>query len=75
MKGWVRKGTETGQGIRLASLNIHTGRVGILEMALWALQEGDMNVGFLQEVKMNQGIHIRNGAWYDVWVTEVESWY
>ena len=68
MEGRVRKGTETGRGIKLASPNIWTGRVGILETEFWALQKGNIYVGFLPEVKTKQGIHSRNGAGYDVWV-------
>ena len=34
-----------------------------------------MNVGFLQETKLMQSVHTRNGAGYDVWATKAESWY
>ena len=34
-----------------------------------------MDVGFLQETKLMQGIHIRNGMGYDIWKMEAESWH
>ena len=46
-----------------------------METALWALQQGNVDVGFLQEKKLTQGIYTRNGAGYDVWETEAESWH
>ena len=71
--GRVCKAAVTGDGIRLASLNICTGRVGGLDTALRALQPGNVDVGFLQEMKLTQGINTRNGAGYDVWAIEPES--
>ena len=71
--GWVWKGINTGLGIRLALLNIETRRVGRLETALWALQKGKFVLGFLQYTKLNQGIHTRRSAGYNVWVMEVDS--
>ena len=62
MEGGVRKADVTGGGIRLASLNICTGRVGGLYTALRALQPGNVDVGFLQETKLTQGIHTRYDA-------------
>ena len=55
--GWVRKRTCTVQGISLASLNIHLGRVGGLETALRALQQGNAEKGFLQETNQAQVTH------------------
>ena len=60
--GWVWKADVTGVSIRLASLNIRTGRARVLETALRALQQGNVDVGFLQETKLTQGIHTRHGA-------------
>ena len=34
-----------------------------------------MDVGFLQETNLMQGIYIRHGEVYDVWVTEEVSWH
>ena len=62
-----------GQGIRLASLNIQTGWVDGLDMALRALQQGNVDVGFLQKTKMTQGTHTQRRAGYEVWATEAES--
>ena len=45
----------------MASLNNRSGRVGWLEAALRALQKGNVDVGFLQETKLKQGIHTRHG--------------
>ena len=72
--GRVWKGTDTGRGIRLASLNIQTGREGGLETALWELHQENMNVVFLQETNLTQGIQTWHGAGYNVWETEEESW-
>ena len=73
MGGRVWKEAFTGGRIRLASLNIHTGRAGGPETALRALQQGNVDVGFLQETKLMQGIHTRYNPGYDVWVTEAKS--
>ena len=62
-----------GGGIRLASLNIQKGRSGGLETALRALQQGNVDVGFLKEKKLMQDIHTGHGAEYNVWATEAES--
>ena len=60
--GRVRKAVVTRGRIRLASPNIRTGRAGGLEMAFRALQQGDVDVGFLQEIKLTQGIQTRHSA-------------
>ena len=73
MGGKVWKGADTEGGIRLASLNIQTGWEGGMVTALRALQKGNVVVGFLQETKLMQGIHTRNGSGYNVWVTKAES--
>ena len=57
----------------MASLNIRTGRAGGLETALRELHQRNVDVVFLQETKLTQGIHTRNGAGYGVCVTEAES--
>ena len=48
----VQKRTDTVRGIRMASLNIQTGRLGGLDTELLALQKGNVDVGFLQETKL-----------------------
>ena len=73
MRRRVFKGTGAGQGTRLASLNIRLGQAGRIEAALWALQQGNVDVSFLQEMNMTKGIHTRHGVGYDVWETETES--
>ena len=47
----------------------------MLEAALRALQQGNVNIGVLQEKKLTQGIHTQHGAGYDVWATEEKSQY
>ena len=62
-------------GIRIATLNIRLGRARGLEAALRALQQGNVNIGVLQETKLTQGIHKRHGAGHDVWEIEAEIWH
>ena len=40
--------------------------------AIHGIQQGDVDVGFLQETKLTQVIHTQNGVGYGVWATEVE---
>ena len=42
--------------IRLATLNIRSGREGCLEAALRVLIQGNVDVGVLQETKVTDGI-------------------
>ena len=51
------------------------GRAGGLETALWALQKGNVDVGFLQETKLTQGIHTQNSVGYNDLATDAESWH
>ena len=55
MKGLVKA------GIRLATLNIRSGRAGGLEAALRVLRQGKIDVGVLQETKITDNIHERKG--------------
>ena len=59
--------------IRIATLNIRSGRAVGLEAALRALQQRKVNIGVLQETKLMQGIHTWHVLGCDVWATEVES--
>ena len=59
--------------IKIASLNIRLGQAGRLEAVLWASKQGNVDVGFLQETKLTEGIRTRYGAGYAVWVTEAGS--
>ena len=59
--------------VRMASLKIRTGRASELEMALLVLQQGDVEVGFIQGTKVVQGINTQNVSGYYVWATKVES--
>ena len=68
-----RKRTGMGRWIRMVSLNIRSGRAGGLETALQVLHQGNIDVGFLQEMKLMQGIHTWNGTEYNVWETEEDS--
>ena len=49
------------------------GRAGRLETALRAIQQENVDVEFIQENKLTQGIHTRHGTVYDIWATETES--
>ena len=44
---------------RFATLNIRLGRAGGIETELWALRQGDVYVGVLQETKLTNGINMR----------------
>ena len=59
----------------MASLNIRSGWAGRMEAALQELKQGNLDVRFLQETKLMQGIYIRHGEVYNVWVMEAESWH
>ena len=63
---------ERGRGIRIATLNIRSGREGGLETALRALCQGNISTGVLQETKLTGGIHTRHISGYNVWETETE---
>ena len=71
----VWKLIDIGQGISMASLNIRTGRAGILDTALWELQKGNVYLVFLHKTNLAQYIHTQNGVGYDVWETEAEIQY
>ena len=53
----VSKDTESGRGICIISLNIRSGRTGGMETVLRALRQGNIRIGFLQEMKITRGIH------------------
>ena len=59
--------------IRIALLKIRSERVGGLEAAIWALNQGNVDVDVFQETKLMDGIHARHGAGYTVWMTVAES--
>ena len=73
MGGRFRKSAATGVRIKLASLNIQTGRAGGQETAIQALHQGNVDVGSLQETNLMQGIQNRHYAGYNVWATDAES--
>ena len=60
------------RGIKLAMLNIRSGREVGLEAALRALKQVNIYVGLLQEMKLTNGIHARQGAGCAIWATEAE---
>ena len=53
-----RRGVKGSVNIRLATLNIRSGRAGGLELALRALRQGNIDVGVLQETKLTDRIHV-----------------
>ena len=63
------KGLSKTNGIRLATLNIRSGREGGLEAALRVMKQGNVDVGVLQETKLTDGIHVQKGEGYAVWET------
>ena len=46
--------------------------MGGLEAALPSLQQGIVDVGFMQETKITKGIHTRYGVGYAIWETQAE---
>ena len=38
------------------------------------IQQVNVDVGFLQETNLTQGIQTRKSALYNVWETEADSW-
>ena len=50
--------------IRLATLNVRSGRAGGMEAVLRALKQGNVDVGVLKETKLTDGIHVRQGEEY-----------
>ena len=69
----VRKADVTGGSIRLVLLDIRTGRAGELETILWELHQGNVDVGFLSETNLTQGIHTRNDGSVSLFNTYVAS--
>ena len=74
--GWYRKldrqdvrGLSKTNGIRLAKLNIRSGRAGGLEAGLRVMKQGNVDVGVLQETNLTDGIHAHQGEGYAVWET------
>ena len=78
VQGWGYFRTQDRQGvrgsgkIRLATLKIRSGRAGELEVELRELRQGNVDVGILQETKLKDRIHERQGEGYSVWATEAE---
>ena len=68
-----RQGMRGSGNIRLATINIRSGREGGLEATLWVPRQGNIDVGVLQEKKLTDRIHARQGEGYSVWATEAES--
>ena len=66
LRTWYRQGVRGSGKIRLAALNIRSGRTGGLETTPRALRQGKVDVGILQETKLTDGIHARNGEGYTV---------
>ena len=58
--------------VRLDTLNIRAGRVGGLELALRALCQGKVDMGIVQETKLTDRIHARQGEGYSIWEIEAE---
>ena len=50
------------RGIIIVTLNIMLGMAGGVEAAMQALKEFNVDVGVLQEAKLNNEIHVGQGA-------------
>ena len=61
------RGLGEAKGIRLAALNISSGRLVGLETALRVLRKGYVDMGILQETKLRDVIYARQGLGYAVW--------
>ena len=59
--------------IRFGTYNIHNGRNGGLEAALWGMSQANMDLGILQETKLTDGIYTRGLAGYSVVLTDAPS--
>ena len=59
--------------IRIATWNIQSGRNGRLEQALRAMGQMNIDLGFLTEAKLTDGIHTRYSFGYRVVATEARS--
>ena len=56
-----RQGMRGSGNIRLATINISSGREGGLEAELWAMGQGNVDVGVLQETKLTDRIYAPQG--------------
>ena len=59
--------------ICLATWNIQNGRASRLEQALRAMDLMGVDVGFLQETKLTNGVYTRRSSGYNVFATEASS--
>lgn len=59
--------------ISIGAYNINNGRAGRLEGALRALRQMNLDVGFLTETKLTDGIHTRWSSDYHVYATAARS--
>ena len=64
------RGLGKANGVRIATLNIRLGRAEGLEEALQEPKQGNVDVGILQEIKLTDSIHARQGEGYSVWDME-----
>ena len=56
------RGLGKSNGIRIATLNIRSGRAGVMEAELRILKQGNVDVGVLQETNLTYRIHARHGV-------------
>ena len=59
--------------VALASFNIRSGRNGGLEAALRAMDQLEVDIGFLMETKLTGGIYTRHSSGYDVLASNATS--
>ena len=67
------RGSGKAKGIRLSMLNIRSGMLESMEVFLQALKQGSVYVDVLQETKLTDGVHVRQGAGCAIWATEADS--
>ena len=70
--GHRKEKARVSENILLATLNIRSEMVRGMVVALWALRQGNVDVGVLQDTKLEYGIHVQQGERYSVWATEAD---
>ena len=66
-------GSRTKPTFSVATWNIRSGRNGGLESACRALESLNVDIAFLQETKLTNGIHTRNSSGYSIVASEAPS--
>ena len=59
--------------IKFGTYKIRNGRYGVLEAALRGMEQATMDLGVMQETKINGGVYTRASAGYRVVATDAPS--